>query len=84
MSVCNNDNICETELGEDEVNCPNDCKVTVEKKGFFETIKSYLWTGIIMILVLVIVMVLAVLITRFKKEKQNKRLKQIMEYKEIK
>jgi len=76
LSICNNNDICETELGEDEVNCPNDCKVTVEKKGFFETIKSYLWTGIVIILILMIVMVLVVLVIRLRK---NKRLTQMME-----
>ena len=74
LSACNNNGVCETELGEDEANCPKDCGA--EKKGFFETIKSYLWTSII--LVLVIAIVLVVLFIRLKKGKQNKRLKQIM------
>ena len=65
LSACNNNGICERELGEDESNCPKDCGA--ERKGFLETMKSYLWTGII--LVLVIAMVLVVLIVRLKKRK---------------
>jgi len=76
LSRCNNNNICETELGENEMNCPNDCKVVAEKKGFFDIIKSYLWIGIIIILVLMIIMVLVVLVIRLKR---NERLKQMME-----
>ena len=67
LSACNNNDVCESELGEDEANCPNDCKVIFGQKGFFETIKSYLWTGIIFVLVIAIVLV--VLITRLKKRK---------------
>ncbi len=77
LSVCNNNGICETEIGEDETNCPNDC--VAEKKGFFEMIKSYFWTGIVF--VLVVVMGLVILFIRSKKGKQIKRLKQMMEYK---
>ena len=76
LSACNNNDVCETEVGEDESNCPNDCKVIFGEKGFFETIKSYLWSGII--LVLVIVVILVVLIVGLKKGKQSKRLRQIM------
>ena len=69
LSACNNNDVCESELGEDEANCPNDCKVIFGQKGFFETIKSYLWTGII--LVLVIAVVLVVLVIRLKKRKRK-------------
>ncbi len=71
LSICNNNGVCETEIGEDESNCPNDCKVIVEKKGFFETIKSYLWTGIVF--VLVIVMGLVILFIRSQKGKKSRR-----------
>ncbi len=74
LSVCNNNDVCETENGEDESNCPNDC--VSEKKGFFEMIKSYLWTGIIFVLVIAIGLVIMVL-----RGKESKRLKQMMEYK---
>ena len=66
LSICNNNNICEPELGEDEVNCSNDC---TEKKGFFETIKTYLWNGIIFVLVVAIVVV--ILIIRVNRKKQS-------------
>ncbi|MBA7701626.1 hypothetical protein ES703_110367 [subsurface metagenome] len=65
LSVCNNNNICETELGENEMNCPNDCKTTRGKNKFFEIIKQpYLW-----VITIFISMIIVVLIVRFKKGK---------------
>ena len=81
---CNNNNICESELGENEINCQNDCKsVTNGKNKFIEIIKQFYWWRV-MIIILIIIIVMTILITHFKKRRQNKRLKQIMEYKDIK
>ena len=78
LSICNNNGFCEPELGEDEVNCSNDC---TEKKGFFETLKAYLWNGII--IVLAVAIVATILIIRVKRKKQRKGFGKVSEEKEV-
>ncbi len=71
LSICNNNNVCESELGEDEVNCSNDC---TEKKGFFETVKTYLWNGVIIILAISIVVVILIIRFKIKKRKESGKI----------
>jgi hypothetical protein len=69
LSICNNNNICEPELGEDGVNCQNDC---TKEEGFFETIKAYLVNGILIVLAVTIVIVFLVIRIKRKKVKGEK------------